>query len=74
MKGDIPEVALRLCSTLPVRTHERRVYVHKQGSHQTKAIIIGKRRFPTKIAAKRAYHICTSTLDEWLRIGKASYE
>ena len=71
MKGDLPACAVRLLSALPVRTHERAVYVHLQGSKVSRHIIIEGRRYDSIKQAKERLHVCTKTIQNWLANGKA---
>ena len=73
MKSDPPAAAVRLCASLPVRTHERIFYGHVQGSKSVPQIIVGTKRFRSRLAARQFYGIGASTLDDWLSRGKARF-
>lgn len=71
MRDDPPIAALRLYSALPVRTHERIFYTHKQGSKAVPQVIVGKLRFRSRLAAREHFRIGSQTLNDWLRTGRA---
>lgn len=73
MRDDLPEAAVRLMSSATVRTHERIFYGHVQGSKQVPQIIVGERRFRSRLAVRQHFHIGASTLDQWLGSGKARF-
>ncbi len=73
MKGDLPEVALRLSSTLPSRihTHHGRAYI--QGSKSGIPLLVDGQKFKSIYSVRRHFHISSETLDKWIRNGKARY-
>ena len=73
MKGDLPIAAVRLSASHTVRTHERIFYGHVQGSKAVPQIIVGEKRFRSRLAARQFYGIGASTLDDWLSRGKARF-
>jgi hypothetical protein len=72
MRPDL-EAAQRLAARLPSRTHEGIFYHHKQGSKAVPQIIIGRRKFRSRLEARRILGIGSNTLNDWLRTGKAKF-
>lgn len=71
MKHDLPAAAVRLSTSLPVHTHERIFYQHKQGSQTVPQIIIAGKTYRSRLESRRMLHIGAQTLNDWLRTGRA---
>jgi hypothetical protein len=73
MRDDLPAAAVRLSASHTVHTHERIFYGHVQGSKLTPQVIVGDRRFRSRLAARKFYGIGAETLNDWLTKGKARF-
>ena len=89
MRGDIPEVALRLSTELPSRTHEARSTYGtetrggdtsalgkghgKNGGHNRRSVVIGDEHFPSIREAALALGTWQSTISRMLKDGRARY-
>ena len=75
MKGDIPEVALRLLQALPVRTHERKDPVpvqrlYTQAYEKRKRVVTGKGRGGNNAKTIRIDVVTYKTIAEARRVLK----
>ena len=73
MKGDLHPCAVRLMQSLPVRTHERRLITHVQGSKAPPKIIIDHRTYDSIMDASRKLKRDRNAIRLMLKKGTASY-
>ena len=73
MRDDLAAAAVRLSASHTVHTHERIFYGHVQGSKNVPQIIVGTKRFRSRLAARQHYGIGAQTLNDWLTSGKARF-
>ena len=78
MRGDIPEVAFRLLTALPVRTHERKPYVREASlaagnPYGRRAVIVNGVRYETCREARTKLAIGYDSFYRMLNRGEARY-
>lgn len=85
MRGDLPQAALNLLASLPVRVHKapeppsqgelarRRALGVGSGGHNRMAVRVHGIEFKSIALAKKGLHLSTKTIQALLRTGEAQY-